>query len=249
MSTASRIFSKSARSKYAADPFLMLLPARVNCLQLQVAPSNCDSIKQAIRDTEVKLLALKYHIDNMERFEKEFTKEDIEILGNLQSSGFESVSRPIDFEFESFLFKARAALEILARTIALASNQSRIKPKNLQRVLTASNRPFAKQVLTLITEYRIVFSVLQGEGQQLSPRDWIAHYGSLYLTPHLTRMVEGKVAMRAPSLDEKTPVPASIVSRIILFALERLVKESFAIVFSIPKPTVRSFLVSGISPG
>lgn len=214
-------------------------------------------LARCVKNIETKFLATKYHIDNMDRLEERFRKEDearsredAEDPEGLVEVEYETISRPIDFEFEAVLFQSRAALEIFSNAVALRCNEERYEPKKLAKnvksrasSLERKGESFAPKLLECLKRHYFPFYVHTEEESGMSWRDWAAHYGTMPLGPHVTKVVEGKATSHGPTVYGDFPIVASTFAKMLLFSTEWLVKESFFVIFGGKFPNEHQFLI------
>ena len=242
---ASRLFQASRRIAYVIDKWITPLNFDLlgEKITVSIAAGHRGRMLQALRDCELKLLALKYHLDNMVRLRDKFTSEDRQIIELSKATEQKSISTPIDFELEAFLLQARSCLEVFCQIIASRLQLSRVKPSNVKRILAGRNENFASRVKNQIESHPLVWRIVQGEGET-TLRDWIAHYGRITLTGLHTKVDEKGITYRGPLLSEEVPMPASMFAGAVLHDLEHVVKDSLAEMFDRPPPGEGDFLVS-----
>src|SRR6266516_3835109 len=254
---ASEIFRASKRMGYVVDKWVtpLYLDLRQHKITIGIGPGHIVRMIRALRDCELKLLTLKYHLDNMVRLNNEFATEDRRILELTNATEQKSISIPLDFELEAFLLQARACLEVFCQVLASRFQLSRIKPSNIKRVLLGRPENFAAKVSDNIVSHPFSWRVVQGESET-TLRDWAAHYGRIALTSLESKVVEKGIAYRGPSLrdevpfrrspllSENIPIPATVFAGALMHDLEHLVKDSLGMAFDRPPPGEKEFLVS-----
>lgn len=242
---ASNLFKSSRRVAYVVDKWITGLYFDLLKREFELSPRHRSRMLQAVRDCELKLLALKYHVDNMKRLDEEFAAEDRKIIELTGATEQKSISIPINFELEAFLLQARACLEIFCQVAASRCQLSRIKPKNIAKVLAGHQEKFGPQVANHVKSHPFVWRILQGEEEgNMSLRDQVAHYSGLMLTGIHSVRGDDRIKYRGPMLSEEMAIPASVFAGILLMDLERFVKGSLAEIFDWPIPAKEQFLIT-----
>lgn len=234
------------------DPYLSGVLLKHDFKSLTIDGKRRSEFTRAIRNVEIKLLALKYHIDNMDRLEKIFHKEDLEAFPEDSVEGkFESISVPLDFEFEAAIFQSRACLEVLCNAIGLRCGDSRYSPKSLVKKLEERKKSlerkgdnFVASLLKCIQRHYFPFFIHLDQEGYVPIRDRIAHYGPAKLGPFTTSISKnGKAVSSGPQVFGNYPVAASAFCKQLLHSTEWLAKDSISIMLGIAPPTEEQFLI------
>ncbi len=243
------------RTKYFMDRYLTGLVLHGDFDSLPIGGKGQSEFRRLLRDTELKLLAVKYHIDNMDRLEKRFHKEDLEELRSdpdLEEAKTSSISVPIDYEFESVLLQSRACLETFCNAVATRCGERRYSPKNLmgtvkKRIpsLERKGDHFGPVLLASIRRHYFPLYIHLSQEGYTSLRDWIAHYGVVKLGPFKTDFRKGDGVSTGPSIRifEGLDTAASTFSKVLLHATEWLTKDSFGIMMGASPPTDSQLLI------
>lgn len=161
--------------------FFLQIYRKLKDSELNFEEVDLDDLEKSVRDCEHKLRAMRHQTNNLEVMEDAYIKKTKEMMDLVPIENFTSATMTpeVTYEFEAFLFQAKACLDMFAKSVGMIYKQTPSKIGRLRNILKRlEGKPLASEILTIIDKNSWIVDFESEEGRR-SLRDIVTHYGTL----------------------------------------------------------------------